>query len=105
MKHEELIRYVVNTTKIKTQDMGAVSMTFKGDGVHVTVFRSGKKIKDQQNSKIMYGLSEADALSVCRAVQMELVQNNRDKITPISLDDRLSAMRVNKATQDGEDWE
>ena len=107
-EESELLRYICSQTKFKRSELGACSITFKADGIHLTIYRAGKKIKDVANSKILTGWSIEDAVEVGRVVQKQLSVNAIDKATSIPLADRLTAKKVNDSTQskdnEDEDW-
>lgn len=106
MTKKELVEYVCKETKFKSNELGGISITFKADGLYLTVYRSGKKAKDVPSSKILNGFSVEDALLICEAVQKQCEYNVINKSKVVSVEDRIKAMNVSKEvnSKDQEEW-
>ena len=92
LSHDDIVMFVEKETDITRDKWGAVSITFKHDSNHLTIYRSGRKIKGTASSSIIYNLSNDEAYLISLHIQKELSAQAAKRAKPTPVMDRIKIM-------------
>ena len=94
MAEPTLLDYIIHETKYKANQLGGASVTYKASGIHLTVFRAGKKAKGDISSVVLHNISEEDAIAMAKEVQKQCKINAEAKEIILTNADRLKALSI-----------